>query len=112
MDTDIEPHLQPFFALVIFQIVLHFCPGNSPTQACMPSSLVKIGVLQFLPWLASNHDPTCLHLPSSCDYRHVLVCLSSGFIFVSDIRVPAMCVVLCLEVKIQCCSREIYLSLT
>jgi hypothetical protein len=76
------PH-QPFFALVIFQIMscvfaqvsleLHLPIYIPHAQACTPTRiLIEIGSCQpfFLPVLASNHDLPNLCVLDSWDYRH------------------------------------------
>jgi hypothetical protein len=69
--------------------VSHFCPSLDSDNT-HPASLVQFHttmsglltemVFNFLPWLASNHDPSDLWLPSSWDYKcnplHLVLFLS------------------------------------
>jgi hypothetical protein len=92
----LEPHFQPLFALVIFQIgSCIFAQGQPPTMIPLPVAFhiarttglyhhaclfLKWVSLSFVFWLASNHNLPD-HWQSIWDYRHRIPCLAHQHIY-------------------------------
>jgi hypothetical protein len=87
------------FALVIFQIRSHFFPRlawtdwDPPIYISCVAGMTRIehhtqllcwdgGLANFLPVLASNHNPPNLYLLNSWDYRHEPPCLYPSWSFI------------------------------